>query len=287
MKDDEKIFEAFRQAADHSPDARFPGMEKIWGRVEDKLDGRKLRAGISRWKKLAIAASILLMGSLGYMWVADKDRDQKVVISVPEAKPESKPLPTPRVPDSVRQIIIIEPQPAIVDAAPAPRIAPPSEAIVEIPAPSADVQQPPAQSEKTADDIVAVQEQESQVEIAVTEPRKVAPVKSEPLLIVDGKAVAGKNYSDRKNVSADEDTETVVLEEPLYIINGVEYSEQEMFGPNPTSPYAPLNRQEIESVKVLQGKEAIAAYGQKGSKGVLIIRTKNGKPASPARAKSR
>ena len=37
-----------------------------------------------------------------------------------------------------------------------------------------------------------------------------------------------------------------------------EYTEQELFGPNPTSPYAPLNKQKIESISIL--KDAAAGF---------------------------
>ena len=50
-----------------------------------------------------------------------------------------------------------------------------------------------------------------------------------------------------------------------------EYSEKEVFGPNPTSPYYPLNKQEIESISIYQDEEAIELYGEKGNKGVVVI----------------
>ena len=71
----------------------------------------------------------------------------------------------------------------------------------------------------------------------------------------------------------------VVLDEPLYIIDGIYYSENDLFGNNPTSPYAPLNKQEIKTITILQDLEATSKYGEKGKKGVVIITTKNGKPA--------
>ena len=77
----------------------------------------------------------------------------------------------------------------------------------------------------------------------------------------------------------DEEVESVeYLDDPLYIINGVEYTEKELFGPNPTSPYYPLDKQEITSTTVFQGESATNLYGEKGKKGVVIISTKNKKP---------
>ena len=66
--------------------------------------------------------------------------------------------------------------------------------------------------------------------------------------------------------------------ESVAVINGVEYSEEHLFGPNPTSPYAPLNKQKITSTKILLSEEAVSIYGEKGKKGVVIISTKNNKP---------
>ena len=71
----------------------------------------------------------------------------------------------------------------------------------------------------------------------------------------------------------------VVLDAPLYIIDGIYYSEQDLFGKKPTSPYAPLDNQEIKTITILQDLEATSKYGEKGKKGVVIITTKNGKPA--------
>ena len=57
-----------------------------------------------------------------------------------------------------------------------------------------------------------------------------------------------------------------------------EFSEEELFGKNPTSKYAPLNKQDITATTVYQGEDAIKLYGNKGKNGVVIITTKNGKP---------
>ncbi len=105
--------------------------------------------------------------------------------------------------------------------------------------------------------------------------------KAPPLLVIDGEAVTNNKKSTEKELSEmnpEELEEVIYLKEPLYIINGVHYSEKEMFGPNPTSPYAPLDQQEIIKLVILQDKEAIEKYGKKGEKGVVIITTKNAKP---------
>ena len=107
-----------------------------------------------------------------------------------------------------------------------------------------------------------------------------------PLYVVDGKAVTGtKNDAVHAKINPDDATSIDYLSEPLYIINGIEYSEEALFGPNPTSPYSPLNQQEIVSTTILQGLEATSIYGEKGKNGVVIISTKNGKAAQKRQQK--
>ncbi|MFY8187888.1 MAG: hypothetical protein ACOVLC_08005 [Flavobacterium sp.] len=95
--------------------------------------------------------------------------------------------------------------------------------------------------------------------------------------MIDNKAESLQKLNE---IDPTEIEEIRVLNEPLYIINGVEYSEQEVFGPKPTSPYSPLDKQKIETVSILQDEEAVSKYGDKGKKGVVIITTKDGKPAA-------
>jgi hypothetical protein len=50
------------------------------------------------------------------------------------------------------------------------------------------------------------------------------------------------------------------------VINGIYYSEEELFGINPTSPYASLSTQEIETIVFLQEKDVVPIYGEKVEK---------------------
>ncbi len=54
----------------------------------------------------------------------------------------------------------------------------------------------------------------------------------------------------------------------------MEYSEESLFGKNPTSQYAPLSKQKIEKIEVIQPADAVKIYGKKGEKGVVIISIK-------------
>jgi hypothetical protein len=119
------------------------------------------------------------------------------------------------------------------------------------------------------------------MEVFINKENKVSNAKKEkPLLVYNNKA---EDKQTVKEVEMDEIESIIELPDPLYIINGTEYTEQELFGPNPTSPYTPLSEQEIDSITVLQQEKAILTYGPKGKKGVVIISTKNGKPAAKKR----
>ncbi len=110
--------------------------------------------------------------------------------------------------------------------------------------------------------------------------------KSAPLIVLNGNAIAHSDDQKRDkmmqaelpNLQPENVDSLVVLDAPLYIIDGIYYSENDLFGKNPTSPYAPLNKQEIKTITVLQDLEATSKYGEKGKKGVVIITTKTGKP---------
>jgi hypothetical protein len=111
-------------------------------------------------------------------------------------------------------------------------------------------------------------------------------------LVLDDKAITGssKNYKSKTEAklnNADDIESVTYLPDPLYIINGVEYTEKELFGPQPTSPYYPLNEQNITDTKILQGDQATTAYGEKGAKGVVLITTQNGQPKTLKKSKKK
>jgi hypothetical protein len=113
-----------------------------------------------------------------------------------------------------------------------------------------------------------------QKKVRIKKPKKENLSKKEPLLVINGQAT---KYSVH-DFTDDELEDIVFLDEPLYIINGVEYTEDELFGPKPTSPYYPLKDQNIEEITIYEAEKAIEKYGQKGTKGVVVIKTKDGKP---------
>lgn len=74
MENQDKLYDKMKQAAKNAESNSFPGMEKVWTRVEEKLDKKEDKKVIILWKKWAIAASLLLFVSIGYQFLkSDKD----------------------------------------------------------------------------------------------------------------------------------------------------------------------------------------------------------------------
>ena len=74
--------------------------------------------------------------------------------------------------------------------------------------------------------------------------------------------------------------------DPLYVIDGVPYSSQNMPGlslifgnsnQNPGSPFSYINPADIESISILKDADATAIYGSRGANGVILITTKKGR----------
>lgn len=303
MDNHDKIFEQFKTASEKAETKDFPDMDKVWSRIDEKLDRTQIKKETKLWKKLAVAASLLLVASVGYQFLKSEPENipNQNVVTIDTTKTV---VPSPIVGNNAivendtKNTLIKEDASQILEEQ---MIAQPDVATVEEVVPAAekitdseyDKRTDAVLEEKSNSNFVAkkksstilkdrkyetVSVQHNQMEVQSMNDYNAAPqavAKTNPLVVIDGKA-DNKGLSELKG----DDIESIVeLKEPLYIINGVPYSEEELFGENPTSPYAPLHQQEIEKTIVLKGEEAIALYGDKGKKGVIIITTKNGKPA--------
>jgi len=309
MDNQDKIFNKFKEAAENSEQKDFPGMDKVWARVEDKLDKKEDKKAIELWKKIAIAASLLLLISIGSQFIkSDKTTIQNSTIVNKEkieqnileknksvVSSESPLVPKPEAVKILDKPIISENNATettvyvteAVGAGTADAI------IIEEPAAS-PVQADYALEEdnnnlkdKAAQnsDYSRTIERES-AKVAFADKQSQMTKKSAPLIVLNGNAIAHSDDQKRdkmmqaelSNLQPENVDSLVVLDAPLYIIDGIYYSENDLFGKNPTSPYAPLNKQEIKTITVLQDLEATSKYGEKGKKGVVIITTKTGKP---------
>ena len=319
MDNQDKIFDKFKEAAQNAELKDFPGMEKVWSRVEDKLDKKEDKKTIALWKKIAIAASLLLLISLGsQFFLSDKTKEiqnNKVVVNDSVEKKFQNPVvekdgvavENPEIvpkEDAVKildkqiqqqqKVAVNEIKVSITEAtgsgtakeivpdavfAPAPVQAAPKYAEEEV-----TVEQDKNESFGYSK---AVQKESARVAFAEKQ-SSVKAKKSAPLVVINGNAMANSDdakkdkmmSAEMSNLEPSNVDSLVILDEPLYIIDGIYYSENDLYGPNPTSPYAPLDKQEIKTITILQDLEATSKYGEKGKKGVVIITTKTGKPVN-------
>jgi hypothetical protein len=309
MDNQDKIFNKFKEAAENSEQKDFPGMDKVWARVEEKLDKKEDKKAISLWKKIAIAASLLLLISIGSQFiksdkttiqnstVVNKEKIEQNILEKNKAVVASDSVLLPK-PEALKildkqvttQNNVAENTAYVSEATGAGS----ADAIISEEPANAPIQAEYAIEEdnnnlkdKAAQnlDYSRTIERES-AKVAFADKQTQVAKKSAPLIILNGNAIAHSDDQKRDkmmqaelpNLQPENVDSLVVLDAPLYIIDGIYYSENDLFGKNPTSPYAPLNKQEIKTITVLQDLEATSKYGEKGKKGVVIITTKTGKP---------
>lgn len=300
MEKEDKIFNQFKSAADNAETKDFPGMENVWQRLEGKLDKKILKKENSLWKKIAVAACLLLVGTLGFQFlknnrpeikptetVTSNDTIKKVIQETNEVV-SSEPINPAIKKDAVKilkeKISTVQGQTiAYEDDSEENNLLKTDSALANrshFAAPAATKSESNVGYLSFKPKKEDAKEAEKEVEMFIHKKSKISNTqKEEPLVIIDDK-VTKKSI---KEIEFKETDSLVVLNDPLYIINGIEYTEKEVFGPNPTSPYTPLNKQEIETFTILQDEKAIEIYGKKGTKGVVIITTKNGKPVSTSK----
>ena len=303
MENQDKIFEQFKNAAEKAETKDFPEMEKIWSRVDAKLDTIVYKKQNNNWKKLAVAASVVLVGIIVFQFLKTEDKilipENEIVVS--DSKKENLPdtiteenaivsieTEKPIIKNNAEEILqkqITNAQTVVVNEEPTPSAKEAEKMIFEAYS-TAEKSKKSAASPSNSVlkgrvyDAVSVNSSSKEDESAKSETQE---AKNLPLVVIDGKTITNNKKSGEEIVSEldKEEFESVYLKEPLYIINGTYYSEESLFGKNPTSPYAPLDQQEIKTIKILQDENATAIYGEKGKKGVVIITTKTGKPVAP------
>jgi len=316
MDNQDKIFDKFKEAAKNAESGDFPAMEKVWSSLEDKLDKKEVKRSLSLWKKIAVAASLLLIISLGSQFL--KSDNEAPILNPTVVTTEKEAIENQHL---QKDNAVVAKEAEIVTNAEAMEILdkqinkPEKVAIQEIQNRNAEIigtgisavinadeVATPApmliEDEVSEENVTAKKNKEMISDYPETKERESAKVayaskqslmakKSAPLVVVNGNAIAHKDDVKRDKMMQAEMTtfqpenleSLVILDEPLYIIDGIYYSENDLFGNNPTSPYAPLNKQEIKTITILQDLEATSKYGEKGKKGVVIITTKTGKPA--------
>lgn len=331
MNSEDKIYNKIKNAS-QKREKDFPGMDKVWNRVEEKLDNTIVVQKKNNWQKVAIAATVLLSFSIIYHFVSNDE------ISKPHIQ-NSNPTENPvlvskdsveKIMDKGKEVVVDNNKPK--DISNEVNSAYNSEQTMESNFQAGTVPQPDATSNDEAKKIdfesvpVTLEEKESHVNVVnydknwnaenkisfnnsalnssssnngylatgkkyeapakeIKSKYKIKPAKSakyktitqdknEDIVIIDG-VVTNKKELDK--ISTD-DIEVTHYAKPLYFINGIEFTEESLFGKKPTSPYAPLDKQEIITINVIKAEDAMKIYGKKGENGVIIITTKDGKP---------
>lgn len=301
MNIEDKFFDKIKQAAQEDSIENFEGMDKVWQKIEDKFENKALKSSKDHWKKIGIAASFLLVMSLGVILfnLQEEEIKLKEELNVPQENnfviKDSLGFKK-TLEQNKKEVVIVEkvdnPLKSLVNNEESIVLKEEMENLNPISHAEESNEEEfnlgeakkPIEREiygyKTTTVVIdrgvksVNPNSKNEEEPIVAEKKLQESKKLSPLVVIDGNVA--KNG---KNALQDEDIETLIeLKEPLYIINGIYYSEQEMFGPKPTSPYAPLDKQDIISLNILLEEEAIKIYGEKGKKGVVIVTTKNGKP---------
>ena len=295
MGTEEKLYKKIQQAAENAEQKDFPGMEKIWARVEDKLKTQTLQKEKHLWKKLAVAASVVLVGTLTFFLLQEKENviiPENTITTIDSSK-NNIPTPesanglvntSPEIKKDAEQIlqqqIVIQNNIVINDTInykSKKEVALPTIAMEEVQevaktslAPSYNNSMSNSASTNNSGYLAKGKRYDITMNSAETTQEKDKNVANDDLVLVDGELTK----ESLSNLNPDDIDSIIELKEPIYFINGVEYSEESLFGKNPTSPYAPLSKQKIEKIEVLQPTDAIKIYGKKGEKGVVIISIK-------------
>lgn len=322
MNQEEKIYQKIKNASHKTEEVPFAGMEKVWNRVEEKLETKSIKKKSEVWKKLAIAASFLLFFTVGIqLFTTQKELTKPIEpkIQVQESTDANQDMIENEiaVDKTVTQEALPEVESFVSSNNVAAKPTPSKEIIVESKIATtqnedAKIVYKDKKSTETPKTSVAAEEAVADVQIMsqkeaiekgvynsassnnVFYPSKgkiyaarssnmkyekaeeklsssyVQTTKNDDLVLIDGNLSNKK----REDLNADEMEDMVELKNPIYIINGEEFSEESLFGEQPTSKYAPLNQQKIDSIKVYLPEEAKPIYGKKGKNGVVIISIK-------------
>ena len=293
MGTEEKLYKKIQQAAENAEQKDFPGMEKIWARVEDKLETQTLQKEKHLWKKLAVAASIVLVGTLTFFLLQEKETiivPENTVTTIDSSKnviptPESANgfvNTTPEIKKEAEQIlqqqIVIQNNIVINDTI---NYKSKKEVVLSAPIAMEEVQEAAktslvptynnnisnSASTNNSGYLAKGKRYDLSSSVNLLKDKKVA---NDDLVLVDGELTK----ESLSNLNPEDIDSIIELKEPIYFINGVEYSEESLFGEKPTSQYAPLSKQKIEKIEVIQPADAVKIYGKKGEKGAVIISIK-------------
>ena len=307
----DKLFEQIKEAERNAENQDFPAMEKVWSRLEEKLDKKEAKKTIALWQKIAVAASLLLVLSIGFQFlnssspksiqeapevVTTTTKNNPSAIETNENKTSSSPIIIPKAEAATIINKSIGEEVAVHNAQSKDTIISSATNAISIPEITTAIASSEVADEKDAESNAieqklaaqaSVAKEKASYKMAFAEKSQERAKKSSPLVVIDNTALSDSNASKRERIMQEELSNfkpenlesVIVLDNPLYIIDRHYFSEDDLFGPQPKSPYAPLNHQDIKTIVILKDTDAVSKYGEKGKKGVVIITTKTGKPA--------
>ena len=91
MDTQDNLYQQYRNAAEKAEAQPFAAMDKVWDRIEEKLDKKKEKNTFPFWKVSMAAAILLLIGISGFLLFQKKELINpydKTIVKVPAAKPQ-------------------------------------------------------------------------------------------------------------------------------------------------------------------------------------------------------
>ena len=275
MGTEEKLYKKIQQAAQNAEQKDFPGMENIWTRVENKLETQTLQQEKHLWKKIAVAASIVLVGTLAFLLVQPKENiivPENTISAIDTTKNE---IPTPESANgfATTNPVIKKDAKEILQ----------QQIVIQNNIVINDTINYSSRKEVTIHNPMMLEEVQAKTSFA---PELRNDASNAAFLSNQGFAAKGKAYS-ITTVSAEDISQEPIKEmmnndfviirgqiskesangnEPLIVLNNHLVTKAILNDIDPNS---------IASVTVLKNQAAISLYGEKGKNGAIVLTTKN------------
>ena len=276
MGTEEKLYKKIQQAAQNAEQKDFPGMENVWARVENKLETQTLQKEKHLWKKIAVAASFVLVGTLAFLLLQPKENiiiPENTITTIDTSKSK---IPTP---ESANGFVNTNP----VIKKDAEQILQ-QQIVIQNNIVVNDTISYKSDKEVIFSSPIALEENSVQGRMNLV-PSNQNDASNSASITVQGYAAKAKSY-DITSFAAE-----AISEEPIKEMNDdfvMIRGQMSQESANENEPLIVLNNHlvtkailndidpnKIESVTVLKDKAAMSIYGSKGKNGAIVLTTKN------------
>lgn len=289
MENNHDIDKKFNEASKAEEPATFPGFDKVWAKVEKKLDKKEEKKRIIPvWLPSGIAASLMI--GLGAFYFINKKEIEPVkpVIVENTMSPTSKTTTTPQIAktDSIiqsnikKEIAVIK-IPNIKKAGYADNSHLPVHPKIEAPRVSYVQGGKWGDTLKTQDisevvltaPVNKIYREKTATSSSVVSIEKISKRASSDVVSslsrkVAGLAISSASKKDGSILIRGAGSLSGDIPSALFVVDGV------VMGKN-SKIFSVLDSKKIKEFKVLKGADATALYGSQGSAGVIIVTTKN------------